>query len=166
MFDNIDKDELIQSIINPLGGLNLSDSERKLLFFRHVGAEYAMASRRNRVPFASNIVRAGTAFSGLGGGTDPMMLLMLSGQLGGKKDEDKDKPSDMEVVIDAVDKLIQRVDKISKKVGTGSQAPLPSHIAVKLAMCRSLSTVKGSYGIIKVNVVVRTNRNHVHELGH
>ena len=120
MFDNIDKDELIQSIINPLGGLNLSDSERKLLFFRHVGAEYAMASRRNRVPFASNIVRAGTAFSGLGGGTDPMMLLMLSGQLGGKKDEDKDKPSDMEVVIDAVDKLIQRVDKISKKVGTGA----------------------------------------------
>ena len=123
MFDNIDKDELIQSIINPLGGLNLSDSERKLLFFRHVGAEYAMASRRNRVPFASNIVRAGTAFSGLGGGTDPMMLLMLSGQLGGKKDEDKDKPSDMEVVIDAVDKLIQRVDKISKKVSAWGLGP-------------------------------------------
>ena len=118
MFDNIDKDELIQSIINPLGGLNLSDSERKLLFFRHVGAEYAMASRRNRVPFASNIVRAGTAFSGLGGGTDPMMLLMLSGQLGGKKDESKE--SDIETICNSLDKLIQRVDKISKKVGTGA----------------------------------------------
>ena len=119
MFDNIDKDALIESIINPLGGLNLSDSERKLLFFRHVGAEYAMASRRNRVPFASNIVRAGTAFSGLGGGTDPMMLLMLSGQLGNKP---KDKPSDdeLEVMMDAIDSLIKRVDKIAKKVGVGA----------------------------------------------
>ena len=122
MFDNIDKDALIESIINPLGGLNLSDSERKLLFFRHVGAEYAMASRRNRVPFASNIVRAGTAFSGLGGGTDPMMLLMLSGQLGGKKDKEasKEVTEELDVLMDAFDSLIKRVDKIAKKVGVGA----------------------------------------------
>ena len=125
MFDNIDKDALIESIINPLGGLNLSDSERKLLFFRHVGAEYAMASRRNRVPFASNIVRAGTAFSGLGGGTDPMMLLMLSGQMGGKdkpevKEASKQVTEELDILMDAFDSLLKRVDKIAKKVGVGA----------------------------------------------
>lgn len=124
MFDNINKDELIQSIINPLGGLNLSDSERKLLFFRHVGAEYAMAARRNRVPFASNITRAGTAFSGLGGGgTDPMMLLVLSGAFSGDKDNDKKKKkkkSDIEVLADVVTKLSKKVDSIATKAGVGS----------------------------------------------
>ena len=122
MFDNINKDELIQSIINPLGGLNLTDSERKLLFFRHVGAEYAMAARRNRVPFASNITRAGTSFSGLGGGgTDPMMLLMLSGAIGGSKDDDKKKKkSDIEVLADVVTKLSKKVDSIATKAGVGS----------------------------------------------
>jgi hypothetical protein len=121
MFDNIDTSELIQSIINPLGGLNLSDSERKLLFFRHVGAEYAMAARRNRVPFASNITRAGTAFSGLGGGgTDPMMLLMLSGAMSGSKDDDKKKKSDIQVLSDVVTKLSKKVDSIATKAGVGS----------------------------------------------
>jgi len=121
MFDNINKDELIQSIINPLGGLNLSDSERKLLFFRHVGAEYAMAARRNRVPFASNITRAGTAFSGLGGGgTDPMMLLVLSGAFSGDNDKKKKKKSDIEVLADVVTKLSKKVDSIATKAGVGS----------------------------------------------
>ena len=118
MFDNIDTSKLLESMLNPLGGLNLSDAERKLLFFRHVGAEYAMAARKNRVPYASNITRAGTSFGSLGGGADPMMMLMLSGALGGKKDEAKE--SDIETICNSLDKLIQRVDKISKKVGVGA----------------------------------------------
>ena len=119
MFDNIDTSKLLESMLNPLGGLNLSDAARKLLFFRHVGAEYAMAARKNRVPYASNITRAGTSFGSLGGGSDPMMMLMLSGALSGNKDKEQ-KESDIETICNSVDKLIQRVDKISKKVGVGA----------------------------------------------
>ena len=114
MFDNIDKDKLLDSIMNPLGGLNLTDSERKLLFFRHVGAEYAMAARRNRVPFASNITRAGTAFSGIGGGgTDPMMMLMLSSMTSDKpKAEDKSLADAATAIIESIEKVNARLDII------------------------------------------------------
>jgi hypothetical protein len=113
MFDNINKDELIQSIINPLGGLNLTDSERKLLFFRHVGAEYAMAARRNRVPFASNITRAGTAFSGIGGGgTDPMMMLMLSSMTSDKPKVEKEDKS----LADAATAIIESIEKVNARL--------------------------------------------------
>ena len=113
MFDNIDTSELIQSIINPLGGLNLSDSERKLLFFRHVGAEYAMAARRNRVPFASNITRAGTAFSGIGGGgTDPMMMLMLSSMTSDKPKAEKEDKS----LADAATAIIESIEKVNARL--------------------------------------------------
>ena len=126
MFDNIDTSKLLESILNPLGGLNLSDSERKLLFFRHVGAEYAMSARKNRVPYASNITRAGTQFGGLGGGTDPMMLLMLSGAFTNDKDDPKLKEAseqvteELDMLMNAFDGLLKRVDKIAKKVGVGA----------------------------------------------
>ena len=113
IFEGVDKGELIQSIINPLGQLNLSDSEKKLLFFRHVGAEYAVSARKNRVPYASNIARAATSFSGLGGGSDPMMMLMMMSM--GKKDPPADDKavSQLETVLTH---LVKTVDAIADKV--------------------------------------------------
>ena len=114
LFKGVDKDQLIQSIINPLGQLDLDKDELKLLFFRHVGAEYAMAARKNRVPYASNIARAGQTFSGIGGGTDPMMMLMLLGMGGDKKDPPKDEAVDK--LSKVLTHLVVQIDKIADKV--------------------------------------------------
>ena len=116
IFEGVDKNELIQSIINPLGQLNLSDSEKKLLFFRHVGAEYAVSARKNRVPYAQNIARAATSFSGLGGGTDPMMMLMMMG-MNSKKDPD---PADdtSKQLSGLLSHLVAQVDAIADKLAT------------------------------------------------
>ena len=114
IFEGVDKKELIQSIINPLGQLDLDKDELKLLFFRHVGAEYAMAARKNRVPYASNIARAGQTFSGIGGGTDPMMMLMLLGMGGDKKDPPKDEAVDK--LSQVLTHLVVQIDKIADKV--------------------------------------------------
>ena len=114
LFEGVDKDQLIQSIINPLGQLDLDKDELKLLFFRHVGAEYAMAARKNRVPYASNIARAGQTFSGIGGGTDPMMMLMLLGMGGDKKDPPKDEAVDK--LSQVLTHLVVQIDKIADKV--------------------------------------------------
>ena len=112
---NIDKDKLLESMLNPLGSLDLSSAERKLLFFRHVGAEYAMASRKNRVPYASHIVQAGTAFSGMGGGTDPMMLLMLMGNQGKKSEElPKELPKQLDAVV--VDRVVGFLQVLNEKL--------------------------------------------------
>ena len=113
LFKGVDKDQLIQSIINPLGQLDLDKDELKLLFFRHVGAEYAMAARKNRVPYASNIARAGQTFSGIGGGTDPMMMLMLMG-MGDKKDPPEDEAVDK--LSKVLTHLVVQMDKIADKV--------------------------------------------------
>ena len=113
LFEGVYKDQLIQSIINPLGQLDLDKDELKLLFFRHVGAEYAMAARKNRVPYASNIARAGQTFSGIGGGTDPMMMLMLMG-MGDKKDPPEDEAVDK--LSKVLTHLVVQIDKIADKV--------------------------------------------------
>ena len=120
----VDKESLLQSIINPLGQLDLSKEELKLLFFRHVGAEYAMAARKNRVPYAQNIARAGQTFSGIGGGTDPMMMLMLMGGLGGEGKQNVKQPElppeDPQLVMsqltDILTGLCVQVDAIADKV--------------------------------------------------
>ena len=51
-----------------------------------------------------------------------MMLLMLSGQMGGKKDKEasKEVTEELDVLMDAFDSLLKRVDKIAKKVGVGA----------------------------------------------
>ena len=113
IFENVDKGELIQSIINPLGQLNLSDSEKKLLFFRHVGAEYAMSARKNRVPYAQNIAKAATSFSGLGGGSDPMMMLMMM-SMGNKTEPAEDKEESQ--LGKVLTHLVVQMDKIADKV--------------------------------------------------
>ena len=129
-----DSKQIMESLINPLGGLNLSETETKLLFFRHIGAEYAQSAKRGRVPYATNLVRAGTAFGGLGGGTDPMMMLMLM-KFMGEQDTAKveEEPVQVEAAgdrgasdIPAADvetvliEILDRLEAIEANVGKGA----------------------------------------------
>ena len=129
-----DSKQIMESLLNPLGGLNLSETETKLLFFRHIGAEYAQSAKRGRVPFATNLVRAGTAFGGLGGGTDPMMMLMLM-KFMGEQDTAKveEEPVQVEAAGDRVAsdipaadvesvliEILDRLEAIEANVGKGA----------------------------------------------
>ena len=114
-----DQQAILESIMNPLGSLNLSPTETKLLFFRHIGAEYAQSAKRGRVPYASQLVKAGTAFGGLAGGTDPMMMLMMANMFNQQQPPTPPAgPSaDVESVLVAV---LDRLDAIEAKVGAGA----------------------------------------------
>ena len=113
-----DQKAILESIMNPLGSLNLSPTETKLLFFRHIGAEYAQSAKRGRVPYASQLVKAGTAFGGLAGGTDPMMMLMMQQMMNPQPPAPPAGPSaDVESVLVAV---LDRLDAIEAKVGAGA----------------------------------------------
>ena len=113
-----DQKAIFEAMLNPLGSLNLSPTETKLLFFRHLGAEYAQSAKRGRVPYASQLVKAGTAFGGLGGGMDPMMMLMFSQMFNNQPPAPPAGPSaDVESVLVAV---LDRLDAIEAKVGAGA----------------------------------------------
>ena len=113
-----DQKAILEAMMNPLGSLNLSPTETKMLFFRHLGAEYAQSAKRGRVPYASQLVKAGTAFGGLGGGTDPMMMLMFSQMFNPQPPAPPAGPSaDVESVLVAV---LDRLDAIEAKVGAGA----------------------------------------------
>ena len=110
--------QIFEAMLNPLGSLNLSATETKMLFFRHLGAEYAQSAKRGRVPYASQLVKAGTAFGGLGGGMDPMMMLMFSQMFNPQPPAPPAGPSaDVESVLVAV---LDRLDAIEAKVGAGA----------------------------------------------
>ena len=115
-----DQKAIFEAMLNPLGSLNLTPTETKLLFFRHLGAEYAQSAKRGRVPYASQLVKAGTAFGGLGGGMDPMMMLMFSGMFNPQPPAPPAPPAasaDVESVLVAV---LDRLDAIEAKVGAGA----------------------------------------------
>ena len=113
-----DQKAIFEAMLNPLGSLNLSPVETKMLFFRHLGAEYAQSAKRGRVPYASQLVKAGTAFGGLGGGMDPMMMLMFSQMFNNQPPAPPAGPSaDVESVLVAV---LDRLDAIEAKVGAGA----------------------------------------------
>ena len=116
-----DQKAILESIMNPLGSLNLSPTETKLLFFRHIGAEYAQSAKRGRVPYASQLVKAGQAFGGLGGGMDPMMMMMMQQFMNPQPPAPPTPPAgpsaDVESVLVAV---LDRLDAIEAKVGAGA----------------------------------------------
>ena len=107
-----DQNALIQSMLNPLGSLNLSQTETKLLFFRHLGAEYAQSAKRGRVPYASQLVKAGTAFGGLAGGADPMMMMLMMNMMGQQPNQEPKVEADIESVLVQV---LERLDAIEAK---------------------------------------------------
>ena len=113
-----DQKSIFEAMLNPLGSLNLSPTETKLLFFRHLGAEYNAAAKRGRVPYANQLVKAGQAFGGLGGGMDPMMMLMFSQMSKPQTPALPAGPSeDIQSVLVAV---LDRLDAIEAKVGAGA----------------------------------------------
>ena len=121
MSDNLpvqfDQNAIMESMLNPLGSLNLSPTETKLLFFRHLGAEYAQSAKRGRVPYASQLVKAGTAFGGLAGGSDPMMMMMMMNMFNPQKPKETEVKADVNSVLD---RILDRLDAIEAKVGAGA----------------------------------------------
>jgi hypothetical protein len=113
--------QIFEAMLNPLGSLNLSATETKMLFFRHLGAEYAQSAKRGRVPYASQLVKAGQAFGGLGGGMDPMMMMMMQQFMNSQNTQPPTPPAgpsaDVESVLVAV---LERLDAIEAKVGAGA----------------------------------------------
>ena len=117
MSDNLpvqfDQSAIMESFMNPLGSLNLSPYETKLLFFRHLGAEYAQSAKRGRVPYASQLVKAGTAFGGLAGGADPMMMMMMANMFNQQQPKQEvEVKADVESVLV---KVLDRLDAIEAK---------------------------------------------------
>ena len=89
----------------------LGKAEMKAVALATISQNFAVAARRGRPIFASNLVKDMSAFNGAAaGGMDLGMLLMLA-QL--QKD---DKPEEVEAT--AVDTLLQRLDAIEAKVAT------------------------------------------------
>ena len=112
-----DQQAIFEAMLNPLGSLNLTPTETKLLFFRHLGAEYNVAAKRGRVPYANQLVKAGTAFGGLGGGMDPMMMLMFSQMFNPQPPAPPAASADIDSVLVAV---LDRLDSIEAKIGAGA----------------------------------------------
>ena len=112
-----DQKAIFEAMLNPLGSLNLTPTETKLLFFRHLGAEYNVAAKRGRVPYANQLVKAGTAFGGLGGGMDPMMMLMFSQMFNPQPPAPPAANADIDSVLVVV---LDRLDAIEAKIGAGA----------------------------------------------
>ena len=112
-----DQKAIFEAMLNPLGSLNLTPTETKLLFFRHLGAEYAQSAKRGRVPYATQLVKAGTAFGGLGGGTDPIMMFMLMNMFNQQKPKETKVKGDVESILVTI---LDRLDAIeAKQIGAG-----------------------------------------------
>ena len=116
-----DPQQILEAMMNPLGGLDLSKTESKLLFFRHLGAEYAQAAKRGRVPYANQLVKAGQSFGGLTGGMDPMMMLMYQQMFNQQQQQptgiEGDKGFDLESTLM---RICDRLEVLETKVGAGA----------------------------------------------
>ena len=89
----------------------LGKAEMKAVALATISQNFAVAARRGRPIFASNIVKDVNSFNSSGiGGMDLGTLLMLA-QL--QKD---DKPEEVEA--SAIDTLLQRLDGIEAKLAT------------------------------------------------
>jgi len=116
---NFGPQQIMEAMMNPLGSLNLTPTETKMLFFRHLGAEYAQSAKRGRVPYANQLVKAGTAFGGLGGGMDPMMMLMFSSMFNQQPKQVEQEPA--KDVNDVLIAILDRLDAIeAKQIGGGA----------------------------------------------
>ena len=93
----------------------LGKAEMKALALATVAQNFAVAARRGRPIFASNIVKDMGAFNNAAGGGLDLNTLVLLAQLQG------DNKSD-EVEATAVDTICQRLDAIEAQVAKGKKA--------------------------------------------
>ena len=116
--------KILESILNPLGDLGLTQEQKQMLFFRDLNAQYSSASRYGRTPKANNIQRAASTFSGLGSGGDVLSMIMLQNMLEDDKPEVKAEPETAELTSDEMvnklaDALYSRLDTLTKPQGKG-----------------------------------------------
>ena len=93
----------------------LGKAEMKAIALATISQNFAVAARRGRPIFASNIVKDMGAFNNAAGGGLDLNTLVLLAQLQG------DNKSD-EVEATAVDTICQRLDAIEAQVAKGKKA--------------------------------------------
>ena len=93
----------------------LGKAEMKALALATVSQNFAVAARRNRPVYASNVVKDIGAFNNAAGGGLDLNTLVLLAQLQGDN-----KPAEVEAT--AVDTICQRLDAIEAKVAKGKKA--------------------------------------------
>ena len=90
-------------------------AEMKAVALATISQNFAVAARRGRPIFASNIVKDMGAFNNAAGGGLDLNTLVLLAQLQGDN-----KPEEVEAT--AVDTICQRLDAIEAKVAKGKKA--------------------------------------------
>ena len=90
----------------------LGKAEMKAIALATISQNFAVAARRGRPIFASNIVKDMGAFNNAAGGGLDLNTLVLLAQLQGDN-----KPEEVEAT--AVDTICQRLDAIEAKVAKG-----------------------------------------------
>ena len=93
----------------------LGKAEMKAIALATISQNFAVAARRGRPIFASNIVKDMGAFNNAAGGGLDLNTLVLLAQLQGDN-----KPEEVEAT--AVDTICQRLDAIEAKVAKGKKA--------------------------------------------
>ena len=93
----------------------LGKAEMKAIALATISQNFAVAARRGRPIFASNIVKDMGAFNNAAGGGLDLNTLVLLAQLQGDN-----KPEEVEAT--AVDTICQRLDAIEAQVAKGKKA--------------------------------------------
>ena len=93
----------------------LGKAEMKAVALATISQNFAVAARRGRPIFASNIVKDMGAFNNAAGGGLDLNTLVLLAQLQGDN-----KPAEVEAT--AVDTICQRLDAIEAQVAKGKKA--------------------------------------------
>ena len=93
----------------------LGKAEMKALALATVSQNFAVAARRNRPVYASNVVKDIGAFNNASGGGLDLNTLVLLSQL-----QNQNKPEEVEAT--AVDTICQRLDAIEAQVAKGKKA--------------------------------------------
>ena len=110
---NISAKELLEMMAPP--GLNLTDGEKKLMFFRDLAAQYAAKAKYGNTPSHNNIARAAQTFGGIGsGGADPMMMMLLTKMIG--NDEKPAEDNAIDRIEAAVGSLCDRIEAIESHI--------------------------------------------------
>ena len=110
---NISAKDLLEMMRPP--GLNLTDGEKKLMFFKDLAAQYAAKARYGGTPSHNNITRSAQTFGGIGsGGPDPMMMMLLTKMM--EKDEKPAEDNAIDRIEAAVGGLCDRIEAIESHI--------------------------------------------------
>ena len=117
-------DEILKAIVSSLTGAGdsiFSDEEKKVIALANIAHNNAVAVKRGRPIFASNVVKDIGAFERMGGGTDILgaILPLLISQAFDKKDNNDDKVDKDAEAPAWAHAMMDRLDKLEKAEGAG-----------------------------------------------